>query len=288
MPPAMVAGTVAISDCVLPVVNATGLLAGVVIANASPAAGVTKISLLLLVQVLFTDGSGVHVPSIHSAVSTTVPAAVGVKVSGGVTPDTSVVRVVAERVAAPVLVAPIEKRMVTFDRPSPAAVVAAAVAVIVPAPTWIVVLGATAKATVEPLISIGILADCPATVAVTVAVRLKNSARPLLNSTIACPFASVVAELAFRLPVVVAKETGIPGITALDESTKVAVSVAAVALSVRIKFADVPSASPAGAVGVGVTVVVVVPALGTLSPQLASVAAKRSDARILVNDILKQ
>lgn len=144
-------------------------------------------------------------------------------------------------------------------------------------------LGVTVKATVEPLIRSGRLADCAKTVAVTVAVRLLKSERPLFSITIACPFASVVAELAFRLPLVVAKETGTPAITALDESTRVAVSVAAVELSVGIQFADVPNASPAGAVGAGVMVVVVV--VGTLSLQPASAAANMHIANNLVNDI---
>lgn len=264
MPLPIVVGTVTASACVAAVDKAVGLADGVVIANAIPLADVTVMFWVVVTVATPAEFS-------HSAVSTTVPAAVGVIVSNGVTPVASVVSVVAESVAAPVLVAPVEKRMVRLALPIPAASVTVAVAASVPAPTWIVLLGVRAKASVEPLISIGILADCPPTVAVTVAVRLLKSARPLFSTTIAWPFESVVAELADRLPLVVAKETATPGMTALDKSTSVAVRVAEVELSVRIEFVDVPNAIPAGTVAG----VVVVPELGALSlqPISATIAA---------------
>ena len=118
---------------------------------------------------------------------------------------------------------------------------------------------------------------------VTVAVRWLNL--KAARATIARPFASVVAVLAFRLPLVVEKETATPGMMALDESTSVAVRVAEVALSVRIKFADVPNAiTPA----VGVVVVPVVAVL-SLQPASATIATpSMNNAENLVNVVLKK
>lgn len=99
------AGTVTASACVPAVARETGSVAGVVIANAIPAAAVT-----LIFWVVVTDTAPLE--SSQSAVTTTVPAEVGVSVTLAVAPATPVVSVVAESVAAPVLAAPIEKRTV--------------------------------------------------------------------------------------------------------------------------------------------------------------------------------
>ncbi|OFZ69229.1 MAG: hypothetical protein A2V79_08720 [Betaproteobacteria bacterium RBG_16_56_24] len=254
VPLPIVVGTVTISPgggSVPPVDKAVGLATGFVIANAIPVADVTVMFWVVVTVATPAEFS-------HSAVSTTVPAAVGVNVSGAVAPTASVTNVhgtivgavlhvpavgvvTVESVPAPVLAAPIEKRMVWLDLPIPPASIVVAVASSVPAPTWIL-LPAGVRVSVEPLISIGILADCPPTDAVTMAVRLLKSARPLLSVTIAWPFASVVAVLAFRLPLLVEKETATPDIRALDESTSVAVRVAEVALSVTMEFVSVPIA----------------------------------------------
>ena len=103
--PPIVVGTVTASACVAPVDKDTGLLDGVVIANPTPAAAVTEMFWVAVTETAPLKSS-------QSAVTTTVPAEVGVSVTLAVTPVTPVVSVVAESVAAPVLVAPIEKRMV--------------------------------------------------------------------------------------------------------------------------------------------------------------------------------
>lgn len=108
-------------------------------------------------------------------------------------------------------------------------------------PTLALVAGRV-KASVEPLISIGILADCPPAVAVMVAVRLLKSDKPLFRVTVAWPFASVFAVLALKLPLVAEKAISTFGIRALDASTTVAISVAADELSVTIELVDVPKA----------------------------------------------
>ncbi|MDH4234979.1 MAG: hypothetical protein OEV15_07585, partial [Gallionella sp.] len=79
----IVAGTVATSPWLSPDVIANGLAVGVVIANAIPVAAVT---LILWVA----DAVIAPVEVSHSAISTTVPAAVGVNVSGFAMPITSV------------------------------------------------------------------------------------------------------------------------------------------------------------------------------------------------------
>ena len=94
--PLIAVGTVTIRFCVAPVDKATGLAGGVVIANAVADAPVTMMSLVAVTDTAPAESS-------HSAVSTTVPATVGVNVRAGVTPTASVVSVVAESVPAPVL-----------------------------------------------------------------------------------------------------------------------------------------------------------------------------------------
>ena len=103
--PPIVVGTVTASACVADVAKDSGSVAGVVIANAIPAAAVT---------VMFFDAltDTAPVESSQSASITTVPAAVGVNVILGVVPVTPVVTEAAERVPVPVLVASTEKRMV--------------------------------------------------------------------------------------------------------------------------------------------------------------------------------
>ena len=171
----------------------------------------------------------------------TAPAMVGVNTSGVATPSGLVVSVTAESVPAPVLDAPIEKRMVWLDLPCPDASAAVAVAVIVFTPTLTEVDGRV-KVSVEPLISIGMLANCPPAVAVIVAVRLLKSESPLFKVAVAWPFASVFTVLALKLPLVAEKAMSTFGIRAFDASTTVAVSVAADKLSVTIELVDVPNA----------------------------------------------
>lgn len=94
------------------------------------------------------------------------------------------------------------------------------------------------------------------------------------------------------MPVVVEKETTTPAMTALEESTKVAVSVAAVALSVKMKFVDVPNAiTLAGAAG-GVTGVVldgvVLDELSLQPASTTSSVANRNGTDSLVMVLLKK
>ena len=171
--------------------------------------------------------------------------------------------------------------------PCPDASAAVTVAVSVSTPTLALVAGRV-KASVEPLISIGILADCPPAVAVMVAVRLLKSDKPLFRVTVAWPFASVFAVLALKLPLVAEKAISTFGIRALDASTTVAISVAADELSVTIELVEVPNAMTPVTVPGGGGGVTVLPEISLQADSKENAAVSRIGRDNLVTIDLKK
>ena len=276
--PLIVAGMETANACVAAVSKLTESVLGVLMANGMPAAAVT-------VMLCVVDTDTAPLESSHSAATTTVPAEVGVRVTLLVEPVTPVVSVAEESVAAPVLAAAIVKRMVWPFLPVPAASLAAAARVIVPAPTCTEpALGVSVS--VDPVMRTGMLVVFPPAVTVTVAVRLLESIEPLDRVTLATPVAPDFWVDALSTPLVVAKVTVTSAIAALEASNGVAVRVAVVELSVLIEIADVPKdklLTAAVVVPVPVPVPLPVPvvvAVGAVLPPPPQPASRAIDAAI--------